>query len=98
MGPSGAAGRGGHYETLSCQYAGHLCRKENPAKSAGADADTHAGAYFITPANPAFTVSSFNANNLARVDLSPIGGKFVCVKRTKGANAVSAKVKITRLS
>src|SRR3972149_5561972 len=62
------------------------------------EADTHAGAYFITPANPAFTVSSFTANNLARVDLSPIGGKFVCVKRPKGANAVSAKVKITRLS
>jgi hypothetical protein len=62
------------------------------------EADTDADAWFITPTNAAYTVTSFNANNVARVDLSPTGGKFMRVKRTKGANAVGCTVKITRLA
>jgi hypothetical protein len=62
------------------------------------EADTHADAFFITPSNGAYTVNAFNANNGARVDLSPTGGKFMRVLRTPGANAVGCTVKITRLA
>lgn len=62
------------------------------------EADTHADAFFITPSNATYTISAFNANNVARVDLSPTGGKFLRVLRTKGANAVGCTVKITRLA
>lgn len=62
------------------------------------EADTHGDGFFITPSNPAYTVTSFNANGVARVDLSPTGGKFMRVARTKGANAVGCTVKITRLA
>jgi hypothetical protein len=61
------------------------------------EADTDADGFYITPAAAAYTVSAFNANNAARVDLSPTGGKFMRVLRTKGANAVGCTVKITRL-
>jgi hypothetical protein len=62
------------------------------------EADTHADAFFITPAAAAYTVSTFNSSNAARVDLSPTGGKFMRVQRTKGANAVACTVKLTRLA
>jgi hypothetical protein len=62
------------------------------------EADTDADGFYITPSNTAYTVSAFTANNVARVDLSPTGGKFMRVLRTKGANAVGCKVKITRLA
>jgi hypothetical protein len=62
------------------------------------EADTHADAFFITPSNANYTINAFNANNVARVDLSPTGGKFMRVLRTKGANAVGGTVKITRLA
>ena len=62
------------------------------------EADTDADGFYITPSNSAYTVTAFNANNAARVDLSPTGGKFMRVQRTKGANAVACSVKITRLA
>lgn len=61
------------------------------------EADTDADGFYITPAAASYTISTFT-NNVARVDLSPTGGKFMRVLRTKGANAVSCTVKITRLS
>jgi hypothetical protein len=60
------------------------------------EADTDADGFYITPSNAAYTISSFNANNAARSDLIPTGGKFVRVLRTKGANAVGITVKISR--
>lgn len=62
------------------------------------EADTHADAFFITPSNPVYTISAFSTTNVARVDLSPTGGKFLRVTRTKGANAVTCTVKVTRLA
>jgi hypothetical protein len=61
------------------------------------EADTHADGFFITPSNAAYTINSFNANNAARSDLSPTGGKYLRVNRTRGANAVAGTVKVTRL-
>jgi len=62
------------------------------------EADTDADAFYITPSNTAYTINSFSSNNAARADLSPTGGKFMRVLRTKGANAVACRVKITRLA
>lgn len=62
------------------------------------EADTDADGFYITPTNAAYTVTTFNVNNAARVDLSPTGGKFLRVQRTKGANAVGCTVKVTRLA
>lgn len=62
------------------------------------EADTDADGLYITPANSAYTVSSFNANNAARVDLSPTGGKFLRVTRTIGSNNQAVVVKATRLA
>lgn len=62
------------------------------------EADTDADAFYITPTNTAYTISSFNANNVARADLSPTGGKFMRISRTRGANAIGAVIKITRLA
>jgi hypothetical protein len=59
--------------------------------------DTHADGLFITPTNAAYTISSFNSSNAARSDLSPTGGKYLRVSRTKGSNAVACTVKVTRL-
>lgn len=61
------------------------------------EADTDADGFYITPSNTAYTVAVFGANNTARTDLIPTGGKFLRVSRTKGANAVSATVKVSRL-
>lgn len=61
------------------------------------EADTDADGLYITPSNAAYTVTIFT-NNIARVDLSPTGGKFLSILRTKGANAVGAIVKVTRLA
>lgn len=62
------------------------------------EADTDADAYYITPTNSAYTVATFNANGVARVDLSPTGGKFLRIFRTVGANNLSCTVKATRLA
>ena len=62
------------------------------------EADTDADGFYVTPSNAAYTISTFNANNVARSDLSPTGGKFLRIVRTKGANAVGATVKVTRLA
>jgi hypothetical protein len=62
------------------------------------EADTDADAFYITPTNSAYTISSFSSANTARSDLSPTGGKYMRVLRTKGANAVACRVKITRLA
>jgi hypothetical protein len=61
------------------------------------EADTHADGCFIMPNNAAYTINSFNTYNVARADLSPTGGKYLRVSRTKGANAVALTVKVTRL-
>lgn len=61
------------------------------------EADTDADGFYITPSNATYTVATFQANNTARADLIPTGGKFLRISRTKGANAVSATVKVTRL-
>src|SRR6185437_15014243 len=62
------------------------------------EADTDADGFYVTPANATYTIAAFNTNNVARADLSPTGGKFMRVVRTKGANAVGCTVKITRLA
>lgn len=63
------------------------------------ESDTDADAFYITPSNATFTITSFNAaTNNARADLSPIGGKFLRARRTKGANAVGCWVKFTRMA
>lgn len=62
------------------------------------EADTDADAFYITPGAGAYTINVFTVNNAARADLSPTGGKFMRVVRTKGANAVGSTVKITRLA
>jgi hypothetical protein len=62
------------------------------------EADTDADGYYITPSNANYTINAFNANNAARVDLSPTGGKFLRLLRTKGANAVGCIAKVTRLA
>jgi hypothetical protein len=62
------------------------------------EADTEADAFYITPAAAAYTVTVFNTNNVARVDLFTTGGKFMRARRTKGANAVGCIVKATRLA
>jgi len=61
------------------------------------EADTDADGFYITPTNAAYTIA-VGASGFARSDLSPTGGKFMRVSRTKGANAVGATVKITRLA
>lgn len=60
------------------------------------EADTDADGFYLTPAAAAYTISVFNANNVARTDLIPTGGRFVRVLRTKGANAVGCTVKVSR--
>lgn len=62
------------------------------------EADTHADAFFVTPSNPAYTISAFGSNNNARADLSPTGGKFLRINRTRGANAVGVTIKVTRMA
>ena len=63
------------------------------------EADTDADGFYITPSASAYTVTVFDAVKFtARVDLSPTGGKFLRVLRTKGANAVTCTVKVTRLA
>ncbi len=61
-------------------------------------ADTHADGFFITPAAGAYTVTVFNANNVARVDLFTTGGRFLRILRTRGANNQACTVKITRMA
>jgi|SRR5579859_837806 len=61
------------------------------------EAETDADGFYITPSNATYTINAFNANNAARADLAPTGGKFMRITRTRGANAVGCTVKITRL-
>jgi hypothetical protein len=60
------------------------------------ESDTDADGFYITPTAATYTVNTFNANNAARTDLIPTGGRFVRVRRTKGANAVGCTVKVSR--
>jgi hypothetical protein len=62
------------------------------------EADTDADDFYITPTTTAYTISTFNANNNARSDLIPTGGKFLRVVRTKGANNAGIIVRVTRLA
>lgn len=61
------------------------------------EADTDADAFYVTPVAAAFTIATAAAL-VARADLIPIGGKFVRVNRTRGANNVACTIKITRQS
>lgn len=61
------------------------------------EADTDTANDFITPASSAYTIESVNANNIARVDLIPTGGKFVRGYLASLANSVTVTAKITRI-
>lgn len=61
------------------------------------EADTDADAFYITPTATAYTITPGGAG-VFRTDLSPTGGRFIRVLRTKGANAVACTVKISRLA
>lgn len=62
------------------------------------EADTDADAFYITPANAAYTVTAVNSQNVFRVDLSPTGGKFMRVLLSSRTNAVTFTCKLTRLA
>jgi hypothetical protein len=62
------------------------------------EADTDADAFYVTPSNGAYTITAVSANNIARVDLSPTGGKFLRVLLSSRTNAVSLTAKFTRLA
>lgn len=62
------------------------------------EADTDADGNYITPAAAAYTITAVNANNVARVDLSPTGGKFMRVLLSTRTNAVSLIAKASRLA
>lgn len=62
------------------------------------EADTDADGCYITPTNTAYTVSTFTAsgaNFVARVDLSPTGGRFLRIKVTATPNAAPLIAKLT---
>lgn len=61
------------------------------------EADTDADAFYITPVAAAYTITP-GGSGVFRTDLSPTGGRFIRVLRTKGANAVACTVKISRLA
>lgn len=62
------------------------------------EADTLADGCFITPTNAAYTVTTVNTNQVFRIDLSPTGGKFMRALIASRTNAVSLKLKVTRLA
>lgn len=62
------------------------------------EADTDADGFYVTPSNAAYTVTAVNANNVARVDLSPTGGKFLRILLSSRTNAVNLTAKVTRLA
>ena len=62
------------------------------------EADTDADAFYITPAAPAYTVTAVNANNKARVDLNPTGGKFLRALISSRGNAVDCVIKASRIA
>jgi hypothetical protein len=61
------------------------------------EADTDVDGNYITPAAAAYTVTGTTAL-VARVDLSPTGGRFLRPKLTVRTNAVGIVVKITSLA
>lgn len=62
------------------------------------EADTNTDAFFITPANVTYTITAVTANQTARADLSPTGGKFLRALLNSRANAVNCTVKLTRIN
>lgn len=60
-------------------------------------ADTDADGLYVTPGDPAYTITSVNANNAAQAVLMP-GKKFVRARLTSRTNAVTAIVKFTRIT
>lgn len=60
-------------------------------------ADTDADGLYVTPGDPAYTITSVNANNAAQVALSP-GKKYVRARLTSRANAVNLLLKFTRIA
>lgn len=63
------------------------------------EADTPADGLFILPTNAAYKVTAVNAISQAfRVDLSPTGGKLMRLFMALLTNAVTCRMKITRLA
>lgn len=63
------------------------------------EADTDADAFYITPSNTTYTISTFATVGtvfVARADFSPTGGKFVRVKVSANPNAAALTVKLTK--
>lgn len=60
------------------------------------EADTDSDISYVTIAGVG-VINAVNANNSARVDLSPFTGKFIRIlSKTQNANAVNATVRISR--
>ncbi len=62
------------------------------------EADTDADGFYVTPSAVAYQVTAVDANQVARVDLSPTGGKFLRVLMKTLTNAVNTSVKVSRLA
>jgi hypothetical protein len=62
------------------------------------EADTDCDNAYITPTNAAYTTTAVTANNVARVDLIPTGGRFMRVLVTTLTNPVTLKAKATCLA
>ena len=63
------------------------------------EADTDADGFYVTPTAAAYTITAVNAITfVARVDLSPTGGKFMRAYLSSLANGVKTSCKITRLA
>jgi hypothetical protein len=60
------------------------------------EADTDADGCYITPAAAAYTITTVNANNVFRTDLSPTGGKFLRALLSSRTNGVALILKATR--
>lgn len=62
------------------------------------EADTDADGFYITPTNAAYTITAVNGTTfVARVDLSPTGGRFLRLYLASLTNAVNISAKISRL-
>lgn len=64
------------------------------------EADTDADAFYITPSNSAYTLTTVSANQVVRSDLIPFGGRFGRVQFTAFANfaTIKATVRVTRVA
>jgi len=62
------------------------------------EADTDADAFYITPSNPAYTMTVVTAQNVARADLTTGAGKFIRILLGSRTNAVAMTAKVTRVA